>query len=291
MIVVSSKKRLVKQRTCIRTFLPHLTEKANQTVTCDMTVKLGLYALNALFFHTSCGQNVVDKSNGNILSVKWLGRELGCWGNCTIWTKVSRRKLCEDVSYLCQDNVNKFIVLLTDERRIIRMFVREMQAEIVALCAEMGKEPQKNMLKTNPPPPKEDVENYWATVKQKHISWKESNRRVWTPLFYFIVFSTKSVWNSVTGALHRTNDPKTQGLRPSHPYVEAQMPPPPSQHSSTQYITLKRPIRNDTTSFCNCSMLQETNISQPWLIDDEKLSEDRNWAICANTGAVMGVLA
>ena len=107
MIVISLKRRFLKQRTCTRTFLPHLAQKANQKVTCDMAAKRVMYALSVLFYQTPCSKHVVYQSNGNIVSVKWLGRKLGCWGNCTIWTKVSRRKLCEDVSYLSLDNVNK----------------------------------------------------------------------------------------------------------------------------------------------------------------------------------------
>ena len=58
------------------------------------------------------------------------------------------------------------------------MYVREMQAEIVAWCTEMEKTPKKQMLKTNPRPLKQDVEIYWADVKRRHELWIKDNRRV-----------------------------------------------------------------------------------------------------------------
>jgi len=56
--------------------------------------------------------------------------------------------------------------------------VREMQAEIIALCTEMGIEPDKKILNMKSRPSKKDAEEYLADVKQKHISWIQENRRV-----------------------------------------------------------------------------------------------------------------
>lgn len=46
-------KRLLKQGTCTLTFLPHLAQKANQTVTCDMTVKKGYICPQCALFPNS----------------------------------------------------------------------------------------------------------------------------------------------------------------------------------------------------------------------------------------------